>query len=157
MIVITRLSIGTYPNVDFRATIRLAFKQLWSCIRWTPTPRFKTLSLLEYVTESKICKEEKIQPELLRTGKYLNSGNADVANDDDDDDRQALTVMALMLMMVMSVVMMKMMMSLNLMMMRVVMVVVTQIVTEAQIMAPDDDDDAGVDRMNMMMMMMNIN
>lgn len=157
MIVITRLSIGTYPNVDFRATIRLAFKQLWSCIRWTPTPRFKTLSLLEYVTESKICKEEKIQPELLRTGKYLNSGNADVANDDDDDDdRQALTVMALMLMMVMSVVMM-MMMSLNLMMMRVVMVVVTQIVTEAQIMAPDDDDDAGVDRMNMMMMMMNIN
>ena len=133
MIVITRLSIGTYPNVDFRATVRLAFKQLWSCIRRTPTPRFKTLSLLEYVTKSKICKEEKIQPELLRISKYLNSGNADVANDDDDDDnRQALTVMALMMMiMVLSVVMMKMMMSLNLMMMRMVMVVVIQIVTEA--------------------------
>lgn len=133
MIVITRLSIGTYPNVDFRATVRLAFKQLWSCIRRTPTPRFKTLSLLEYVTKSKICKEEKIQPELLRISKYLNSGNADVANDDDDDDnRQALTVMALLMMiMVLSVVMMKMMMSLNLMMMRMVMVVVIQIVTEA--------------------------
>ena len=133
MIVITRLSIGTYPNVDFRATVRLAFKQLWSCIRRTPTPRFKTLSLLEYVTKSKICKEEKIQPELLRISKYLNSDNADVANDDDDDDnRQALTVMALLMMiMVLSVVMMKMMMSLNLMMMRMVMVVVIQIVTEA--------------------------
>ena len=131
MIVITRLSIGTYPNVDFRATVRLAFKQLWSCIRRTPTPRFKTLSLLEYVTKSKICKEEKIQPELLRISKYLNSGNADVANDD-DDNRQALTVMALLMMiMVLSVVMMKMMMSLNLMMMRMVMVVVIQIVTEA--------------------------
>jgi len=133
MIVITRLSIGTYPNVDFRATVRLAFKQLWSCIRRTPTPRFKTLSLLEYVTESKICKEEKIQPELLRISKYLNSGNADVGkDDDDDDDKKALTVMALMMMMkVLSVVMMKMMMSLNLMMMRMVMVVVIQIVTEA--------------------------
>ena len=134
MIVITRLSIGTYPNVDFRATVRLAFKQLWSCIRRTPTPRFKTLSLLEYVTKSKICKEEKIQPELLRISKYLNSDNADVANDDDDDDdnRQASTVMALLMMiMVLSVVMMKMMMSLNLMMMRMVMVVVIQIVTEA--------------------------
>ena len=134
MIVITRLSIGTYPNVDFRATVRLAFKQLWSCIRRTPTPRFKTLSLLEYVTKSKICKEEKIQPELLRISKYLNSDNADVANDDDDDDdnRQALTVMALLMMiMVLSVVMMKMMMLLNLMMMRMVMVVVIQIVTEA--------------------------
>ena len=131
MIVITRLSIGTYPNVDFRATVRLAFKQLWSCIRRTPTPRFKTLALLEYVTESKICKEEKIQPELLRISKYLSSGNADVANDD-DDDKQALTVMALLLMMkVLSVVMMKMMMSLNLMMIRMVMVVVIQIVTEA--------------------------
>ena len=85
MIVITRLSIGTYPNVNFGTTVRLAFKQFWSCIRWTPTPRFKTLSLLEYVTESKICKKEKIQPELLRIGKYLNSGTADVANDDDDN------------------------------------------------------------------------
>ena len=104
--VITRLRIGTYPNVDFRATVRLAFKQLWSCIRRTPTPRFKTLSLLEYVTESKICKEQKIQPELLRIGRYLNPGNADVANDDDDDDddRQALTVMALLMLMVVVVI-----------------------------------------------------
>ena len=103
--VITRLSIGTYPNVDFRATVRLAFKQFWSCIRRTPTPRFKTLSLLEYVTESKICKEQKIQPELLRIGRYLNPGNADVANDDDDDDdRQALTVMALLMLMMVVVI-----------------------------------------------------
>ena len=46
--------------------------------------------------------KRKIQPELLRIGKYLNSGNADVANDD-DDNRQALTVMALLMMMMMMV------------------------------------------------------
>ena len=54
----------------------------------------------------KSAKNKKIQPELLRIGRYLNPGNADVANDDDDDDddRQALTVMALLMLMMVVVI-----------------------------------------------------
>ena len=50
---------NTYPNVHFGSTVRLSFKEFRRCIRRAAAPGLEMFSLLEYVTESKICENEE--------------------------------------------------------------------------------------------------